>query len=105
MTTMARNDTQAVREILSPAARWGQLAEECMELGQVALKMQRHCMEENPPRDLLFQIQEKFLEELADVMNALSVVDLQPHRDQVMQVRKQKMARWAAHLARLEEAE
>ena len=102
---MTRNDTKAVMELLSPAARYGQLAEECAELAQVALKLQRLAMKENPPRKLWVQLKEEFTEEVADVLNALSVAEYQPRQADIMAVRKMKMARWAASIAnaRMEE--
>ena len=47
MTTEGK--LQYLRENIPVADLFGQLAEECTELAQAALKMQRHLREVNPP--------------------------------------------------------
>ena len=91
-----RSDIQYITETLSPAARWGQLAEECCELAQVASKLQRMAMNENLPRMYMWQLKEKLTEEIADVENALCCAEFLPNKQDIREVRKDKMARWAA---------
>ena len=91
-----RSDIEYIKETLSPAARWGQLAEECCELAQAASKLQRLAMGENLPRKMMWELKEQLTEEIADLENALCCAEFLPSRQAIKEVRKDKMARWAA---------
>lgn len=65
---------QYLRENIPVADLFGQLAEECTELAQAALKMQRHLREVNPPRKCLDEIMADIAEERNDVMICLELV-------------------------------
>lgn len=72
MTTNGK--LQYLRENIPVADLFGQLAEECTELAQAALKMQRHIREVNPPRKCLDEIMADIAEERNDVMICLELV-------------------------------
>lgn len=82
---------------LSQAALFEQLAEECTELAQAALKMARLERGENPTPMLLEEIQANLVEEISDVDLVLSVLNINPSA----RIQERKLARW---VGRIEEA-
>lgn len=64
-----------IRLKVSQADLWGQLAEECVELSQVALKMERTLRGTNPPAMNAIECRAAVLEELADVELMLEVLN------------------------------
>lgn len=94
-------DIEYIRQALSPADVWGQLAEEAAELAQAALKMQRLEQGTNPPRKAPKECLDNVYEELGDIQNCLTVLDFCFARGVDEEYRKARMAkleRWAAHL-------
>lgn len=86
-----------IQENLSQAALWGQLAEECTELAQAALKKQRLLMRENPPRKTEKEIDQAIMEEIADIDICLNVLDVFLKEEECYTKAIQtKPARWAA---------
>lgn len=84
-----------IRDNLSQAELYGQLAEECTELAQAALKMQRLFMPINMPRMDPYDCREKLEEEIADVRLCLRVLRLSSHST----IENYKANRWASNIA------
>jgi NTP pyrophosphatase (non-canonical NTP hydrolase) len=72
---MAENQWRQIYEAIGEAAALEMLAEECCELGQAALKLARIVRGENPARITYEEAYLKLVEEVADVCNALDVLD------------------------------
>lgn len=70
-------DTNNIKELLPLAARYEQLAEECMELGKAALKKARLLRKENYTPLTMDIIDKDLVEEFTDVNLAAESVDLQ----------------------------
>lgn len=89
---------QYIRDNLTEAEKWGQLAEEAAELSQAALKMQRLCMDTNKPRMEKGACIDAVIEEHADVALCFKVLAWQDKyaREQIMD---EKANRWANHIA------
>ena len=82
-----------IREAVPTAALYEQLAEECTEAAQAALKMVRSIRGENPPRydkGLLFHLQE----ELMDIMLCCDVLEM----DMNEYIAQTKAQRWVDFL-------
>lgn len=79
-------------ESLSYPARLEQLAEECSEAAKEALKLARIIRGENPTPSALHHTETRLESEVADIMNALSVLDIPTEGD------PGKMFRWAMRL-------
>ena len=77
---------------LSYPARLEQLAEECAETAKEALKLARIIRGENPTPSALHHTETRLAGEIADIMNALSVLDFPAEGD------AGKMFRWAMRL-------
>lgn len=95
------NDLEYIRSRLTQANLWGQLAEECTELAQAALKMQRMEQGANMPRKDRIECMQAVIEEHADValcFEMLNWQDKEPRQD----IREIKIARWAEHLKKEE---
>lgn len=82
-----------VREQLSPADQFGQVAEEAVELAHAAMKMQRILNGTNPTPVTEKEAMGKVMEEICDLYNALEVLKLDVSM-KYDQIRKKKMARW-----------
>lgn len=65
-----------IRQKVTHLELYGQLAEECCELAQAALKMQRWHTENNPPRKSFLDCAESLDEEIADVVLLLNLLDI-----------------------------
>lgn len=88
------SDIEYIRQNLSQAEMWGQLAEECTELAQAALKMQRLYMPTNKPRKLKKEIIKQVFEEIGDVLNCLEALKAYADPKQ----RDAKKRRWARNI-------
>ena len=78
-----------------------QLAEECSELAQVALKKSRILRGENPTPCTSDDINLKLSEEVADVFNCLDILGYMPVHNEIGLVdiiRKNKLCRWEERL-------
>jgi NTP pyrophosphatase (non-canonical NTP hydrolase) len=91
-----------VRDVLSSADQYAQLAEEAAELCHAALKMERVLRGTNPTPVTRFQAIDKLFEETADVLTALEVVNLHSNdemiNDAINDIRCEKMDRWVQRL-------
>ena len=94
------SDFDFIQVNLTQAELWGQLAEEAAELAQAALKMQRVYMTNNPPRKSLEECMASVIEEHADLALCFELLGWSD-KDARKQVRKEKLARWAAGLRAL----
>lgn len=79
-----------------------QLAEECMELAQAALKLRRCISGKNPTPVSSQQAAHNIVEEYADVVTCLNLISINVHQGQVQRIMEEKTARW---VKRLEEAD
>ena len=77
-----------------------QLAEECTELAQAALKLARYIRGENMPAKTLMELTGNLLEEIADLDNILTLVAQTDLYDgpRIARIRENKMARWAQRI-------
>lgn len=93
-----------MRDRIGDAAMLEQLAEECAELGQAALKMARVLRKENPTPVTEAEARKAIIEEMADVINCMDEFGVfdRPEMTVPIVVAKQKRfkARWEeAHRA------
>lgn len=86
-----------VREQLSPADQFGQVAEEAVELAHAAMKMQRIIIGTNPTPVTEKEAMGKVMEEICDLYNALEVLKLDVNL-KYEGIRKKKMARWVERI-------
>lgn len=86
-----------VREQLSPADQFGQVAEEAVELAHAAMKMQRILNGTNPTPVTEKEAMGKVMEEICDLYNALEVLKLDVSL-KYEGIRKKKMARWVERI-------
>ena len=85
---------KTIAENLSSSDIYGQLAEECCELAQAALKMQRHCIGRNEPALSPEQLEKNFEEEVSDVQLCLYGLGKSPNHSIV----EHKLNRWIKRL-------
>ena len=69
------NPWKKIYDRVGKAAAWGQLAEEAAELSAIASKADRILRGDNPARMTYEEAEAKAIEEIADVFNALDVLD------------------------------
>lgn len=89
-----------IERIGEPAAL-EQLAEECTELAQVALKRARILRGENPTPKKLEETDDNFLEEIADVLTTLEVLGYEYSPNNLGEIDMRKAAkkrRWQERL-------
>ena len=86
-----------VREQLSPADQFGQVAEEAVELAHAAMKMQRILTGTNPTPVTEKEAMGCCLEEICDLYNALELLKLDVSL-KYEGIRKKKMARWVERI-------
>ena len=79
-----------IKEILPEAARYEQLAEECCELAQAALKRARKMRDENYTPKTIEEIDENISEEISDVILCIDSLDLNLDYD----ICEYKLNRW-----------
>lgn len=80
-----------------------QLAEECCELAQISLKRARILRGENPTPKTITETDADFLEEIADVLNCISVIADELDMNEVRNVQKKKLNRWKKRIMEVEE--
>lgn len=90
-------DILFVREQLQPAALFGQLAEEAVEVAHAAMKVQRILEGANPTPVTEKEAMAKVMEEICDLYNALEVLKLDVSL-KYEGIRKKKMARWVERI-------
>lgn len=86
-----------IREQLSPADQFAQVAEEAVELAHAAMKMQRILNGTNPTPVTEKEAMGKVMEEICDLYNALEVLKLDVSL-KYEGIRKKKMARWVERI-------
>ena len=86
-----------IREQLSPADQFGQVAEEAVELAHAAMKMQRILTGANPTPVTEKEAMGKVMVEICDLYNALEVLKLDVSL-KYEGIRKKKMARWVERI-------
>ena len=86
-----------IREQLSPADQFGQVAEEAVELAHAAMKMQRILNGTNPTPVTEKEALGKVMEEICDLYNALEVLKLDVSL-KYEGIRKKKMTRWVERI-------
>ncbi len=69
------NPWRKIYDAIGDAAAWEQLSEEAAELSAITSKLARIIRGENPARMTLKEAEAKAIEEIADVFNALDVLD------------------------------
>lgn len=79
-----------------------QLAEECCELAQISLKRARILRGENPTPKTITETDANFLEEIADVLNCISVIADELDMNEVRNVQKKKLNRWKKRIIEVE---
>lgn len=97
------NDVEKIMERLSMPERLTQLAEECAELGQAALKLRRVIDGTNPTPVGMKKAQDALMEEAADVLLCMAVTVPGVEADlsvnwMIWKIVKEKTARWADRL-------
>jgi len=105
------NPWKKIYDRVGKAAAWEQLDEEAAELSAIASKCARILRGENPARMTYEEAEAKAIEEIADVFNALDVLDTgladdddMPYLLTVAKRKKfQKMKRWYKDLFGKEE--
>lgn len=85
-----------VREHLTSAALLEQLAEECTELAQAALKLARIHRGENPTPVHMAEAVDELCEEVADVMLCKAVEAFDD--DKLLSIEREKLDRWVERL-------
>lgn len=93
-------DAFKIKDRIGEAAVLEQLAEECTELAQAALKMARIERGENPTPVTMKKAKENLEEEIADVYVCLNVlgVEVTPSDESLLFRIMGKMCRWDARL-------
>ena len=89
-----------IHEQIGIPAALEQCAEECAELGKICLKLSRKLRGENPTPATNAELDEELHEEVADVMNCISVLmdaDI-VSPDEVYYIQEEKMDRWQTRL-------
>lgn len=86
-----------IREQLSTADQFAQVAEEAVELAHAAMKMQRILTGTNPTPVTEKEAMGKVMEEICDLYNALEVLKLDVNL-KYEGIRKKKMARWVERI-------
>lgn len=85
---------KAIRDNLSLPDIYGQLAEECCELAQAALKMQRSLLGANPTNKSIDKYEKNLVEELSDVSLCLEILKVKADRS----IMRRKLDRWLRRL-------
>lgn len=86
-----------IRDQLSTADQFAQVAEEAVELAHAAMKMQRILTGTNPTPVTEKDARAKVMEEICDLYNALEVLKLDVNM-KYDGIRKKKMARWVERI-------
>jgi NTP pyrophosphatase (non-canonical NTP hydrolase) len=90
-----------IMEYLGESEMLSQLAEECCELGQAALKLRRVLYKKNPTPNTEEEARRDLIEEAADVYNVLGFLLGVDEHIQAYNIIQKKKDRW---LGRIEEA-
>lgn len=85
---------EKIKGRLGEAEVLAQLAEECAELAQAALKLRRALDEKNPTSKTADECRRALIEEYTDVIHCALVLDLEMDLDQI----RKKTERWMRRL-------
>ena len=96
------DNVEYIQTALSGADRAAQLAEEATELAHAALKLERVLRGTNPTPVTRVKAIDKVLEETADVLCALEVLNIRPDNEAINDIQSEKMERWAERLRKKE---
>lgn len=105
LSEIVKPSDNIISQIGLPAAL-EQLAEECCELGQAALKLARFLRGENPTRSNEYEIQESLKEEFADVslcMELIQKTGIIGSQGTIDRIVDEKYARWMNSLKEAKE--
>lgn len=98
-------EIEIIRDKLSKEELLCQLAEECAELGQAALKLRRAISEEDPTPDWRVRTQisvdkamDDLIEEIADVRLVVSVLKYDVCESVYQTIMQHKIKRWVSRL-------
>ena len=91
---MVNENFEKIKVRLGEAEVLAQLAEECTELAQAALKLRRALDEKNPTPNTEEERRRALLEEYTDVIHCALVLDLEMDLDQI----RKKTERWMRRL-------
>lgn len=87
-----------IRGKVSQSELLAQLAEECCELGQAALKLRRSIDGTNPTRMTREECFDNFIEEFADVDLCMNLVIVPGDLAKIFAIEDEKLARWRKEL-------
>ena len=96
--------SKKMSEVLPPDELLAQVAEECSELSQAALKMRRAMNGKNPTPKTVPECWDSFIEEYADVFLSIHTlleslgVSMDEFTDKAADVIEKKQARWLSRL-------
>lgn len=96
---------EKIKGRLGEAEVLAQLAEECAELAQAALKLRRALDGKNPTPNTEEERRRALLEEYTDVIHCALVLDLETDLDQIRDQIRKKTERWMRRLGIGEEDE
>lgn len=88
-------ERKTIVELIGKPAVCEQLAEECAELGKVALKMARILRRDNPTPVTMEEVNAQIIEEFTDVIHCAFVLGLDPNFDQI----EKKDKRWRKRIS------
>ena len=89
---------EIIREKLSTEELLCQLAEECAELSQAALKLRRAIQKENPTPVSINDAGEHLIEEIADVRLVVKVLEYDTFDLVYQNIMRHKLKRWVRRL-------
>lgn len=95
---MNENYVERVRAHLTDSELLCQLAEECAELAQAALKLRRVITGDNPTPVSEREASADFVEEVADVMGCLMALEFPTGCGEIRDIQESKFRRWAERL-------
>lgn len=95
---MDQNEIDYIRSILSESELLAQLAEECAELGQAALKYRRALTGCNPTPISKEDAEQNLIEECADVELCIAALSNADRRLKMLRITDRKCARWVSRL-------
>lgn len=87
-----------IRQMLSPEELLAQLAEEGAELTHAALKLRRAKDGTNPTPVVQSSAMNALLEEIADVMLLVELLNFDPYDDEIRDIMDFKLQRWEKRL-------
>lgn len=87
-----------IMSLMGECEMLSQLAEECCELGQAALKLRRVLDGRNPTPKTEEEARENLLEEISDVWNVVDFILPETDRGEIALITERKRNRWLSRL-------